>query len=166
MNQQVRFELGSAVALPLPDAGFDIALLLHVGMNVPNKAALFREARRVLRDGGIFAVYDVMRTGENELTVPVPWAETPDQSSLDTPRVYRDAAQAAGFRLASEEDLTDVARGFFERMQAQASGGAPPPLGLHNLMGATAKNKVANMVAGIRDGTIAPIQMIFSTSAQ
>ena len=48
MEDRVRFEVGSAVALPFPDASFDLALLLHVGMNVPDKAALFREARRVV----------------------------------------------------------------------------------------------------------------------
>jgi ubiquinone/menaquinone biosynthesis C-methylase UbiE len=54
LNDRVRFELVSAAALPLPDASFDLALLLHVGMNVPDKSALFREARRVLRDGGTY----------------------------------------------------------------------------------------------------------------
>ncbi|MDQ3557615.1 MAG: methyltransferase domain-containing protein, partial [Pseudomonadota bacterium] len=55
MADRVRFEVGSAVALPFSDASFDLALLLHVGMNVPDKWALFSEARRVLRDGGTFA---------------------------------------------------------------------------------------------------------------
>ncbi len=63
MADRVRFEVGSAVALPMPDASFDLALLLHVGMNIPDKAALFREARRVLRIGGTFAVYEVMPHG-------------------------------------------------------------------------------------------------------
>jgi ubiquinone/menaquinone biosynthesis C-methylase UbiE len=40
MADRVRFEVGSATALPFPDASFDLALLLHVGMNVPDKAAL------------------------------------------------------------------------------------------------------------------------------
>jgi SAM-dependent methyltransferase len=73
MADRVRFVVGSAVALPLRAASFDLALLLHVGMNVPDKSALFREARRVLRDGGTFAVYEVMRTGEGKLAFPVPW---------------------------------------------------------------------------------------------
>ena len=162
MAESVRFEVGSAIALPLPNTSFDLALLLHVGMNVPDKAALFREARRVLHDGGTFAVYEVMRTGDGDLTFPVPWAETPDLSALETPQSYRAAAQAAGFILETEENRREVALAFFARIQAQTASGAPPPLGLHNLMGPTVKEKVANMIAAIRAGTIAPVQMIFS----
>jgi SAM-dependent methyltransferase len=164
MAESVHFEVGSAVALPLDDASFDLALLLHVGMNVPDKAALFREARRVLRDGGTFAVYEVMRTGDGELSFPVPWAETPNLSALETPETYRTSANAAGFVLKTEENRREVALDFFARLQAQAASGAPPPLGLHNLMGPTVKEKVANMIAAVRAGTIAPIQMIFSAA--
>jgi SAM-dependent methyltransferase len=164
MADRVRFEVGSAVALPLPKASFDLALLLHVGMNVPDKAALFREARRVLRDGGTFAVYEVMRTGDGNLEFPVPWAETPNLSALETPETYRAAGKTAGFALEAEENRREVALDFFSRIQAQAASGAPPPLGLHNLMGPTVKEKVANMIAAVRAGTIAPVQMIFSTA--
>jgi SAM-dependent methyltransferase len=164
MADRVRFEVGSAVALPLGDASFDLALLLHVGMNVPDKVALFREARRVLRDGGTFALYEVMRTGDGDLSFPVPWAETPDLSALETPETYRNTAKAAGFALQTEENRRDVALNFFARLQAQAASGAPPPLGLHNLMGPTVKEKVANMIAAVGAGTIAPVQMIFSAA--
>ncbi len=164
MAESVHFEVGSAVALPLDDASFDLALLLHVGMNVPDKAALFREARRVLRDGGTFAVYEVMRTGDGDLSFPVPWAETPNLSALETPDTSRTSAKAAGFVLETEENRREVALDFFARLQAQAASGAPPPLGLHNLMGPTVKEKVANMIAAVQVGTIAPIQMIFSAA--
>jgi ubiquinone/menaquinone biosynthesis C-methylase UbiE len=164
MADRVRFEVGSAVALPLPDASFDLALLLHVGMNVPDKATLFLEARRVLRDGGTFAIYEVMRTGDGDLTFPVPWAETPNLSALETPQTYRAAAKAAGFNLEAEENRREVALDFFSRIQSQAGSGAQPSLGLHNLMGPTVKEKVANMIAAVRAGTIAPVQMIFSAA--
>src|SRR5688572_2561345 len=113
MADRVRFEVGSAIALPMPDASFDLALLLHVGMNIPDKTALFREARRVLRNRGSFAVYEVMRTGDGDLAFPVPWAETPDLSALETPQTYRAAAKAAGFTLEGEENRREVALDFF-----------------------------------------------------
>ena len=164
MADRVRFEVGSAVELPLPDASFDLALLLHVGMNVPDKRALFREARRVLRDEGIFAVYEVMRTGDGDLAFPVPWAETSNLSALATPEAYRAAAEAAGFTLEAEENRREVALDFFSHLQAQSASAATPPLGLHNLMGPTVKQKAANMMTAVRAGTIAPVQMIFSTT--
>jgi hypothetical protein len=133
-------------------------------MNVPDKRALFSEARRVLRDGGTFAVYEVMRTGDGDLAFPVPWADTSDLSALETPQTYRAAAEAAGFILKAEENRREIALDFFSRLQAQSASAAPPPLGLHNLMGPTVKQKAANMMTSVRAGTIAPVQMIFSTT--
>jgi SAM-dependent methyltransferase len=159
--ENVRFEIGSATAMPFPDASFDLAVLLHVGMNIPDKRALFREVRRILSDRGAFAVYEVMRLGDGSLAYPVPWAETEDLSALERPEAYRDAANAAGFLLVDEEDRTVIALDFFARIQAQAAGAAPPPLGLHTLMGPSIKDKVANMIDAIRAGTIGPVQMIF-----
>jgi SAM-dependent methyltransferase len=164
MADRVRFEVGSALALPFPDRSFDVALLLHVGMNVPDKSLLFRETRRVLRDGGTFAIYEVMRTGEGDVSYPVPWAETADLSALATPEEYRAAAVAAGFALTAEESRREMALEFFARLQAQATSDAPPPLGLHNLMGPSVKEKSANMIAAVKAGMIAPVQMVFATA--
>lgn len=161
--ENVRFETGSATAMPFPEASFDLALLLHVGMNIPDKAALFREARRVLRNGGTFAIYEVMRLGGGTLAYPVPWAETENLSALTTPDAYREAAKAAGFLLIEEEDRSAIALEFFARIQAQAAGAAPAPLGLHTLMGPTVRQKVENMVQAIRAHAIGPVQMIFGT---
>lgn len=164
MGGSVSFAVGSAVDLPFADASFDLATLLHVGMNIPDKPKLFREAFRVLRPHGVFAVYDVMRTGEGDLTFPVPWAEEERLSALNEPDTYRSAADEAGFALAQEEDRGAVALEFFERIRAQAASAKPDPLGLHLLMGPTVGVKTGNMMSAIRAGTIAPIQMIFRKS--
>lgn len=161
MAGQVRFEVASATALPFDDGAFDLAMLLHVGMNIPDKQAVFREARRVLVSGGVFAVYDVMKVGPGELAYPVPWADTPAISALAAPEVYRSAAEAAGLALAREENRAAIALEFFARIQAQASNSAPSPLGLHQLMGPTVGIKVGNMIEAIGSGVIAPVIMIF-----
>ncbi|MGD9914161.1 MAG: class I SAM-dependent methyltransferase [Rhizobiaceae bacterium] len=165
MGDRVRFEVASATALPFEPASFDLATLLHVGMNIPDKSGLFREAARVLRHGGIFAVYDVMRVGPGELAFPVPWAERAELSALEPPETYRSAAAAAGLELTSETNRRDKALDFFARIQAQAAGGAAPnPNGLHLLLGPTVKQKTANMIEAIKAGIIAPVQMIFRKS--
>lgn len=170
MSDRVDFKVGSATALPLDDGAFDLALMLHVGMNIPDKPAIFREARRVLSNGGVFAVYDVMRVGPGEIGYPVPWADSSAISSVAPPEAYREAASAAGFVLADEENRRDIALDFFARIQAAAqeataNKAAPPPLGLHNLMGASIGDKMKNMIAAIKAGTIAPVQMIFHAPA-
>lgn len=161
LGEATRFETGSALAMPFADAGFDAALLVHVGMNIPDKARLFAEARRVLRPGGVFAVYEVMRTGEGELDFPVPWAMDATTSFLATPEEYRAAARAAGFTLTAERERRAFALDFFGRMTARMKkAGGPPPLGIHLLMGESAPEKIANMVANIEAGRIAPVEII------
>jgi ubiquinone/menaquinone biosynthesis C-methylase UbiE len=160
LERDVSYRVGSATDLPFPDASFDVATLLHVGMNIADKGRLCAETTRVLRPGGIFAVYDVMRTGEGAIAFPVPWAGSEAISFLATAPEYRRALVAAGFEVRSERDRRDMALEFFRRMMARVAESGPPPLGLHILMGEDAPAKVRNVVAGLESGVIAPIEMI------
>src|SRR6266404_7222526 len=89
MQSQIAFEQGSALDMPFPSASFDVATLLHVGMNIADKARLFAEVRRVLKPGGTFGIYDQMREADGELTFPVPWATAPHSSFVETPAIYK-----------------------------------------------------------------------------
>ncbi|MDW4498421.1 methyltransferase domain-containing protein [Sulfitobacter sp. D35] len=157
---EVRFVEGSALDLPFEPDSFDVATLIHVGMNLPDKPRLFAEAARVLAPGGTFAVYDVMRFGTHP-EFPLPWAATPVASFLETPDTYLDAARAAGFTLAHRADRGEVAKSFFAEMQARMASGSGPAVGLPVLMGDTAPQKVANMVAAVNAGAIQPVEMVF-----
>jgi SAM-dependent methyltransferase len=119
LADRVRCQPGSATDLPFAAGNFDLVTLLHVGMNVPDKARPCAETARVPRPGGRFAVCDVMRTGEGAL---------------------------AGYRLALE---------VFGRMRARYAADEPPP-GPHLVPGAEAPRMVANMIAGLERGIIAP----------
>ncbi|HET9069328.1 MAG TPA: class I SAM-dependent methyltransferase [Amaricoccus sp.] len=154
------FVVGSALDLPFPDAAFDLATLLHVGMNVADKPRLFAEAARILAPGGTFAVYDIMRFGADP-AFPLPWAADAASSFLDTPDAYLAAAAAAGLTLVARRDRGGVARDFFARMQTAMAAGKLPPVGLPLLMGEAAPQKLANMVAAVTAGDIQPVEMIF-----
>ncbi|AVO38989.1 class I SAM-dependent methyltransferase [Pukyongiella litopenaei] len=152
---------GSVLDLPFGPDRFDAAYMMHVGMNIADKPRLAAEVARVLKPGCVFGIYDVMRTGTGDLTLPVPWATEPAQNALAMPTAYRAALDAAGFVLEQETDRADFALEFFERMQArQARADGPPPLGLHLVLGPQAPQKVANMIANLQAGLIAPIEMI------
>lgn len=101
----MRFVQGHALELPFTENEFDVATLLHVGMNIADKSALFRSAARVLKPGGMFAVYDVMRTGDGQLAYPLPWATSAEISFPATPEEYATALQAAGFTVGSTRNL-------------------------------------------------------------
>ena len=160
LADQVAFRVGSALELPFEKAAFDAATLLHVGMNIPDKETLCTEAGRVLKPGGVFAVYDVMRVGDGDLEFPVAWADTPATSFVETPDGYRRALTAAGFAITSERNRHDLAVEFFRRIRERIAKSGPPPLGLHILMGPEAPKKVANMIANLEQGRVAPVEMI------
>lgn len=161
LDERITLHQGSALDMPFEDAAFDGAIMLHVGMNIADKAALFSEVARVLRPGAVFGVFDVMRIGEGDLTYPVPWSSEPATNALAEPDVYREALAAAGFDPQAERNRHAFAVEFFETLSKRiAAAGGPPPLGLHITMGETARVKVANMVENIGAGRIAPIEMI------
>lgn len=161
LDDRVSYRQASALALPFAEAAFDGAYMLHVGMNIADKAALFAEIRRVLRPGAQFAVYDVMREGEGALSFPVPWASRAEISFVDDAPAYRQWLLEAGFAVDAVRSRRDVAIAFFRQMRARAAeGGGPPPLGLHLLMGASSARKVANMIDALERGLIAPTEMI------
>jgi SAM-dependent methyltransferase len=158
---QVNLVQGSILDLPFESESFDAAYMIHVGMNISDKAGVAREAARVLKLGGIFAIYDVMQVGQGTVDFPVPWASTAEQSALDAPDAYRTALLDAGFEILSEADRSGFAKDFFARLAAQqATADGPPPLGLHLVMGPNTAQKVQHMVSAIGDGRIAPIEMI------
>jgi ubiquinone/menaquinone biosynthesis C-methylase UbiE len=161
LADQVDLIEGSILELPFADNSFDTAYMIHVGMNIADKDGLAREAARVLKPGGVFAIYDVMQVGDDDLIFPVPWASDPSGSALAKPSAYREALKGAGFALESEQDRTGFAKEFFAALAAsQTAAAGPPPLGLHLVMGPETKTMVANMVQNIADGRIAPIEMI------
>lgn len=151
LAERARFCCGSAVTLPFRSAGFDRAYMLHVGMNIADKAAVFAEVRRVLKPGCLFAVYDVVRDGPGEVTFPVPWASTPAISFLSPLSAYHEALDAAGFELLGERNRRDFAIEFFQR---------PAAAGLRPVMGRSAAEKVANVARAIADRIVYPVEII------
>ncbi|MFT4195706.1 class I SAM-dependent methyltransferase [Ottowia sp.] len=155
------FRCASAASLPFADATFDGAYMIHVGMNVEDKRALFVGVRRVLEPGGTFALFDIMRTGDGELSYPVPWAGNPETSFLASPAEYRQDLEAAGFEIVSQRDRSGFAGRFFAEAKARAAAeGGPPPLGTHILMKDNVAQKLSNVVTGLESGMIAPVELV------
>lgn len=164
MADRVRFQQGSALALPFEAASFDGATLMHVGMNVADKAALFEEARRVLKPGATLLVYDVMRTGAGDIPYPQPWAASADTSFVETPQTYRNALEAAGFRVAAENNRRDFVLTLMREARAKAEKEGPPALGVHVLVGPAIAERIANAFVAAEGGIIAPVELIARAS--
>ena len=126
-------------------------------MNIADKDVLFSEAFRVTKPGGVFGIYDVMLIGNCELQYPLPWAVEEDGNAIASATDYISALIKAGFSLKNEDDKTDFANSFFEKMSARTdSSEGPPQVGLHLLMGDLTTQKIRNMAKLIKSGIIAP----------
>jgi ubiquinone/menaquinone biosynthesis C-methylase UbiE len=106
---RIEWRQADALALPFPDASFDVVVCQFGTMFFSNKVAAYKEARRVLRSGGrlIFNVWDKISHNEFADVITQALAEIfphdPPRFLARTPHGYHDAEQirrelaAAGF---------------------------------------------------------------------
>ncbi len=160
LGYRVSYQQGSAVDMPFDDRIFDGVYMIHVGMNIADKAVLFREVNRVLKPSAVFGIYDILagRAG-GDLVYPVPWSTTPETSFLASVDELRRMLDETGFDVERETDRTEFALEFFHRLRQQG-GQAPSPLGLHILMGEDFPTKVSNMVCNVQEGRCAPWEIV------
>lgn len=141
--------------LPFPDGTFDVVISQHVQMNVADKARLYSEARRVLKDGGRLALWDIMIGDHGALDYPLPWADQPAHSHLVTAEALRAAVESAGFSIEHWNDLTDQAAALMQAVLAQPAN----PLGLHAFVTDFAR-KAENLTQALADGRLRAIQAV------
>jgi len=161
LDKHVTLRQGSALSMPFQDETFDGGYMMHVGMNIADKAQLFAQIYRVLRPGSTFGVYDVMRHKDGELAYPVPWAAEGNASELATPDQYKQALGDAGFEVTKENNRRDFAMAIINQIKAKAEENCGlPPLGLHILMQESTAIKIKNMIDNITAGYIVPVEII------
>ena len=156
-SEQASFETASALELPFDDGAFDVALLLHVAMNIPDRPKLYREIRRVLKPGGRFATFDiVLLSGEPHY--PAPWARTPATSFLLTAAATREAVEPAGFRTLVWQDDTEAAKAWVAQVRAS---GPPPSPNLGVVMGPDFAQLSANLGRNYLEGRLGVLTAVF-----
>ena len=111
LAQDVRLVQGSALALPFPDGGFDVAMMQHVAMQISEKAQLFAEAARVVKPGGCLALHELF-AGEGALHYPLPWATEPAMSALETLPTCIERLSRLGFEVGEFVDQSGEGRRF------------------------------------------------------
>jgi SAM-dependent methyltransferase len=148
------FHHGSVLEMPFDDAMFEIVWTEHAQMNIQDQAALYREMARVLTPGGRLVFHDILQGNGGEPHYPVPWAEEPGISFLITPETLRHLLERVGFRTLVWEDKTATSLDWFRRAVEQMKTMGPAPLGLHPLMGMTARTKFENNIRNLEEGRI------------
>jgi sarcosine/dimethylglycine N-methyltransferase len=159
-GSRISFQVASALELPFEDGHFDIVLLQHVAMNIPERARLYREIRRMLKPGGKFATFDVVLSA-GEPHYPVPWARTPATSSLLTAGATRDAIQSAGFHELKWQDDTEAAKTWIAQLRAS---GPPPSPNLGVVMGPDFPQLAANLGRNLMEGRLGILTAVFEAT--
>ena len=155
LDDQISVRQADVTQLPFADGTFDVAISQHVQMNVADKARLYSEARRVLVNGGRFALWDITSGESGELDYPLPWADDAARSHLVTPDQLRAIMESAGFAIEHWNDLTEKAAAFMQTLLAQPRN----PLGLHAFV-TDFKRKVENLTQALADGRLRAIQAV------
>jgi len=139
--------------LPFADAAFTLMFSQHVQMNVANKALLYKEARRVLADGGRLAMWDIIAGGDRQPDFPVPWADRPEYSHLTTSDRLRTAIGTSGFEIEQWNDLTGQAAAMMQTLLTLP----PSPIGLQAFVPDFA-SKAKNLTAALANGRLRAVQ--------
>jgi ubiquinone/menaquinone biosynthesis C-methylase UbiE len=149
LADRTAFRQADATDLPFDAGTFDAAMTIHVAMNIAAKDRMYAEARRVLKPGGIFAVYDILQGEGGAVHFPVPWARDPAISHLATPERMRALLADAGFAILDEVDSTEESQAWFEAMAARMARDGPAPVTFREFLGddfpAMARNQVRNL---------------------
>jgi sarcosine/dimethylglycine N-methyltransferase len=106
LSERITVVHADALNLPFLDGSFNVVWSQHAQMNIADKTRFYREARRVLKDGGRLAIWDIIAGPVQPIHFPVPWADTPDLSFLAQSDQLRHRLQEAGFEITAWNDLT------------------------------------------------------------
>lgn len=147
----VKFRVSAGDRLDLADASFDRAMMVHVGMNIADKPAVFAEVRRVLRSGGLFGLFEQMQTGEGQPQYPLPWAEDERSSFIAAPDIYVRDLKAAGFTVLATENRTAA---------ISPPSHSPPRLGPAAVFGPGFAERMANNLAATAAGLVSPVLIL------
>lgn len=125
LNDWIGVRQADVTELPFVDGTFDVVISRHVQMNVVDKARLYSDAPRMLKEGGRRALWDIMIGGSGEPAIPYTGPTTRAQAP-GNPR--RAAVESARFAVETWSDLTDHAAALMQAMPARPQPAGPARL--------------------------------------
>ena len=154
LDNKTSFVQGDATSLPFGDNTFDVIWTQHVQMNIPNKEKFYFEISRVLKPGGHFLYYDILKKGDGEVNYPMPWASTSDISFLFKEKEMDNFLTQFGLTKEQSNDQTRYGIDYLNALFAKLKEFGPPKIGLNALMGETTKPKLINLLGHLKSGEL------------
>jgi SAM-dependent methyltransferase len=134
LDGQVEIVCADALALPFADGSFDLAWTQAVSQNIADKRRFIAELARVVRPGGRVALFEVLAGPGGPLQLPVPWADTEDQSWLVTADELHGLLDAGPLTVTSWQEGPAALEAIAGAARTLDTPPADPALGLHLLM--------------------------------
>ena len=123
-------------------------------MNIPNKEKFYSEISRVLKSGGHFLYYEILKKGDGEVNYPMPWANTSEISFLFKETEMDNFLTKFGLTKEQSNDQTIYGIDFLDALFAKLKEFGPPKIGLNALMGETTKQKLVNVLGHLKSGEL------------
>lgn len=160
MQERVKFQVASALALPFADNTFDGVWSIQMNMNVEDKLGWLKEVYRTLKPGGRAVLYEVCGNRKTPVYFPVPWAQDSSMSFLVPPDSFRDVITSAGFDIDVWNDKTPLAQKAFAHVTEPVGEPDLPELGVHLLVGNDILTKAYNLHRNLDDERVSLIETV------
>ena len=160
LSDRVSYHQGNALDMPFDDNLFDVVWTQHAAMNISEKSQLYAEMWRVLKPGGMLAIYDICSGKGGPVHFPVPWARESSISFLATPDEMRSLLEETKFEILSWRDTTGLGREWFRAVKQKMQEHGPPPLGFQVLLGPDFQTMAQNQVRNLEENRIALIEVL------
>jgi cyclopropane fatty-acyl-phospholipid synthase-like methyltransferase len=173
LSQMVAFQQGDMTDLAFDDCSFDAVWTLHTIMNIEDKAGLFDSVLRILKPGGLYALYEICAGSNSPPYFPVPWAADESMSFLLSPDDLRASFKETGFLELQWRDVSEASVKWFQNIaRARKMFGAGEPEkkesrpGISLLMGKTAAEKSNNVFRNLTGNRIRTVFGVFQKPIQ
>ncbi|MCZ4693615.1 class I SAM-dependent methyltransferase [Ancylomarina euxinus] len=151
---KTEFIQADATQMPYSSDHFDLVITQHVQMCIADKDKLYSEVERVLKKGGHFIYYDVLKKSDEAPTFPQPWVDNKVYSFLISSHELENKLCSLGFKKIASEDQSQKGLNFLTNFLTQAEEKPAILTGQKILMGDNSIEKITNLYQALKDGII------------
>ena len=154
---------GNGQHLPFADQSFDLIIMQHSLLNMPDKHAALSECKRVLSAEGHLVLHEVL-TGKNpdQMQFPVPWASTSELSHLISSAEIRELISSASMNIQSIEDWSAEALSWRARQTNKQQKTHAPVVTPGMILGADFALMGKNVQRNLESGAIEIAEIVIS----
>lgn len=164
LDLDVEIRHADALDLPFDRDTFDLAWMQHTALNVPDKAKLFTEIRRVLRPNGKIALYEILLGSQPVLHFPLPWAQDASLNLLVSEEELLHGLSLAGFVPDIWEVITDESTAYLGEALGRPAERHRSRLSPSVIRGPEFSVMIRNVLRNLREDRLRVIQAVLRSA--